>query len=115
MTKNVWVVGDDGIPIRAVVETDDEIPCAREPIGDSLVVGSLLRSVVYRAIDVDRGVRILVEDIRPADAGGNQILAMAGQPQVRFVDARQPSALQLGVAAPHEPVDVVLPASRSGG
>ena len=57
------------MPVGFVVKPDDHVTGFHQTGRDGFVVTDLLRFVVRRAVDVDRGVEFLVKEIRLGRAG----------------------------------------------
>ena len=72
---------EDFLPVRFVVETNDDIAPVHQPACDLLIGADLIRFIVGRAVDVNRGIVLTIKEIWSRGAGLDQVLGIAGRSQ----------------------------------
>ena len=90
---------EDFLPVRFVVETNDYIAPIHQPACDLFIGANLIRFIVGRAIDVNRGIVLAIKEIGSRGAVLDQVLGIAGRSQQKGIHVVEPLALKLAVAA----------------
>jgi len=93
------MAAEDLVPVRSVVEADDDVAHLHKPPGDVLVLADLRRLVVGRAVDVDRSVVLAIVEVGPSRTRLDQKLNVARRAKHELVHEVEPPHLKLAVAA----------------
>src|SRR4051812_33255334 len=91
--------GKHRVPVLSVMETDDHEAGLLQSRGDLLIQPDLLWRVVVRAVDVDRRVALLIEEVGPCRTRLDEKLRVTRWDEHQPIQRIKPSLFQLAVAS----------------
>ena len=92
------MLAEDGEPVALMVEPDHDVAGFHQSLRDGLILLHLVGLVMRRTVDIDRGVRLAVVEVRLRVLPRHLVLSLVRQAKHEGIDQVEPPLLELAVA-----------------